>query len=154
MSIGTHEKEAAYGFRVAHQSLADICHYCGDAATDRDHVQPLAHHEDMCADDSDLEIYCVPACTRCVEELRGAYTLDFTSRRQTLASRVKRWPEAQVLAEWTDEALEELGPNLRSAVQKRTAKEVWVLHAMRYDIFGAPERGGGRQSRTRRVRGV
>jgi hypothetical protein len=95
------------------RSLMSTCIYCGDAASDRDHVVPV-YYRSVRTYETDT----VPACRDCNSAIlsnRPLFTVE--DRRAYVAGALRRRLAKTRSVEWTDEELADLGPALRTAVE-------------------------------------
>ncbi len=109
----------------------DVCVYCGDPATSRDHVPPLSHAASMvdlwAAQGRRPELRLLPACRDCNSRLRNFPGTDLNERRREVKRKL-RLKHRRLLGEydWSDGELMELGRNLRSAIEGMEAKRRWI----------------------------
>jgi len=97
------------------------CIYCGDLAESDDHVPSLADAYTYGADaliDSGRDLRVYPACLDCNSRLQGNTGLDILTRQEVILRRLQRLL-GQFKADWDEDELDELGPSLRSAVEKQ-----------------------------------
>lgn len=115
----------------------DVCVYCGDTATTRDHVPPISQAATMvdlwAAQGRRPQLRLLPACRDCNSRLRGFLSADIAERRAELKRRLKakHW---RLLGnyDWSDEELSELGRNLRSAIEYMEAKRRWLMDRLSF----------------------
>ena len=103
-----------------------ICVYCGERATDKEHVIPRC---------SGLPTWIVPACSECNGLASGTVYDGLISKKQAIQAKLRRrHARALRVPHWDQEELSELGRTLRVAVEAyQRAKSVvecrvtWVL---------------------------
>ena len=95
-----------------------LCTYCGDPADQLDHVPPLSRVDDYRAlYPSDERYLMVRCCCDCNRRLANSLQLDLAARMKHLKALLSRHGKRLFAADvWDSEDLEELGPNLRSAI--------------------------------------
>ena len=96
------------------------CVYCGDLAESDDHVPSLldayAYGADALIESGrDLKIY--PACIDCNSRLQKDAGLDPISRQEVILNRLRRLL-SRFQSDWDEDELDELGPSLRSTIEK------------------------------------
>jgi hypothetical protein len=122
----------------------NVCAYCGDPATESDHVVPISHLARLAAprlDHPDLKrgLVVVPACRPCNVMLRSFVAFSVDAKRDELKRRLRsKYRRLLGAVEWDQDELDELGPSLRGwvAALDDRARHLWL----RYSFTGAPER--------------
>ena len=100
----------------------NLCVYCGDPATCRDHYPPLNRISDYESLNLAREYYLlIPSCTHCNSVLGDSLQTTFPERVEALKDKLEaKFTRVQ---EWDDDEVLELGPTLRSYVAVETAKD-------------------------------
>ena len=114
------------------------CAYCGDSATDREHVTPRAYLNTIRSVDPLVSTEIVHACGDC-NRLAGAKVFpDFDAKRAYIRERLRR-RHAELLRSpaWTDDELAELGYGLRIHIESKEALRAHVLQIL--GDMGRPE---------------
>ena len=89
-----------------------VCHYCGMPANTLDHIPPVASYN------GNDERFRVPACSECNSLLRDVYHNKFPERRHYLKILLtKRYAGVLTTPKWTEQELNDLGPDLRESIQ-------------------------------------
>jgi hypothetical protein len=117
-----------------------LCIYCGLEATQRDHLIP----EPWSGPAIRPHVLTVPACRECNNSINDSLTFSITKRREIAHEHIYRrhgkWLRCKY---FTNEELEEMGPNLRSTVHEghimRAITEARVSwpHDQFYDLHAA-----------------
>jgi hypothetical protein len=100
------------------------CAYCNECASEKDHIPPLVWVNNLGQEffrNLGYSFLKVPCCSDCNSRL---------SKRDLFTHKERQvWLELRLIevlvensVEWTDEEIEELGPNLRSYVEARQRK--------------------------------
>jgi hypothetical protein len=108
----------------------DGCHYCGIPADTYDHVPSLSKVHALgleCFEKEGVRLWIVPACREC-NSILSADNCDTVGERKKLikkklASRYSRYLKS---AKWTPKELDELGYNLRQAIEQGADIKEWV----------------------------
>lgn len=97
------------------------CVYCGDVATDRDHVVPVSYTS-VCRNYSTGEI--VNACGDCNGALSNVMVCSVPERAGYLFERLhEKHRKLLAFKEWTNAELLEVSPRMASAVRVKTARK-------------------------------
>lgn len=102
-----------------HYENHTICFYCGDVGYHRDHIEPVS-----------IVGFCkykgVETARACVEDnliLRDNSFPTIEERLEYLILKIiDKYDLGAPISKWNDEELDELGPNLRAHIDKRTAE--------------------------------
>jgi hypothetical protein len=108
--------------------LADrhICAYCGEAATDVEHV---------IAKMWSLPTWTVRACSECNRLAGKKLFVTFADKRAFIRQRLaRRYWKALHQAEWTADEIEEMGYNLRGQIRARSHMGEWVRARLAFDV--------------------
>lgn len=101
-----------------------VCVYCGDPADSVDHVPPSSRVSDYQALGLEKEEYLlVKACRSCNKLLSDSLQDSIISRIDELKRRLKKRKAYWTADDWSEEDLEELGPNLRSLIGASVNKQ-------------------------------
>jgi len=94
------------------------CVYCGRPADTIDHCPPISRVDDYRALGLKREIYLkVPSCAPCNRILGDSLQETFIDRAEHLKDKISRkYARHLRVAEWDEDEMEELGPNLRGSV--------------------------------------
>jgi len=110
------------------------CVYCGDLAESDDHVPSLCDAYAYGADaliESGRELRIYPACLDCNSRLQMNAGLDILSRQEIILHRLRRLL-GQFKSDWDEDELDDLGPNLRSAVEKQFILKKALTRRVKY----------------------
>lgn len=99
------------------------CVYCGDPADCRDHVPPLSRVDDYHAIGLIREQYIkVPCCAECNRLASDSLQDNILDRVEHIKNKLARKYVRRLHTEWDLDELDELGPNLRSAILHNSKK--------------------------------
>lgn len=103
-----------------------LCAYCGEAATDVEHVVPRS---------SKLPTYTVPACKEC-NGIAGAIVFpSFLAKLNFIQKRIRvRYAKVLKVPEWTDDEIEEMGYAMQQQIIGFQRVRNWVLRRIDWDI--------------------
>lgn len=120
--------------RRAKNNLYWECVYCGEPATERDHVPPLTRFYDYEALGFKRNFYMlVPCCGRCNSLLSNSLQDDILKRVEHLKNLLAKKNKKRLKApEWDFEECRDLGPNLRSYVTTEDRKAQKIRNAIEY----------------------
>ncbi len=96
----------------------DACVYCGETATDRDHVIPVSSK----ASSRHYDCETVPSCRQCNNWLGARYLITVEDRTAYIAGRLAAALAKLKMVDWTPEEIDELGPRLKSKIKRGLAK--------------------------------
>ena len=102
---------------MAEDNLAqtEFCVYCGDPATDRDHVIPSSYSQAIKTFGDTSWVW---ACRECNELLSNKMLVTVPIRAAYLADALKSRHKALLhTAKWTEEELSDLGPMLQQRIR-------------------------------------
>ena len=96
------------------------CVYCGELATDKDHLLP----RHWSGDSDRARVPVVPSCAECNRNfLRDTYEPDILSRRKICQDKIKNKYKASLKKIlYADEDLRQFGPGLRTSIIQQIAK--------------------------------
>jgi hypothetical protein len=125
--------ERAFGFLFDKEgSLDDGCRYCGQDATDWDHVPPLHYVERLTVlEVNNLRLRKVPSCKECNSWLGASILITIRERRACIKlkfrEKYKRYLETPA---WAQDELEPLGYRMKQHVawftrQQEIARKRW-----------------------------
>lgn len=115
-----------------HQGLTEIeateCAYCGDPATDEDHIPPRSAVHALQATGIRLLMHTVPSCSECNSAILNRRALwTFAERVSYVADALPvRLASALSCQDWDDDELEELGYSLRQRVEAAVYRKRWA----------------------------
>lgn len=108
-----------------------LCVYCGEPATERDHVLPVSIAAGLDLRRAGVRrevrggLWTVPACGECNRIAGGVAFTSILGKRRYIQRRLrKRYQRDLAAVMWSPEELEELGPTLRSAVESRLQRVI------------------------------
>ena len=111
-----------------------LCVYCGDPATERDHVPPISQVDEYRALGLVREHYLlVPSCKSCNTIAGTSLQNSIFERIEVIKDKISR-KLARYLkqTEWDEEEIEELGPNLATAVKAGSVKRQMAIARIEY----------------------
>jgi hypothetical protein len=116
--------------------LVSVCVYCGDAATEKDHIIPYSY-AGMCSVRSgkagNYAGETVPACKDCNSWLGSRMILTVAERKKAVArSLPKRYAKLLKAPNWTLEELEEIEQSLRTAIETTAKKKAAIKRRIRW----------------------
>ena len=111
--------------------MTDTCTYCGDAATDRDHLIPQSHSATGVS--SFARHLWVWACGECNILLSDRPLFTVEERGAFLLNRIpERYEKLLNSPVWDDDEIDELGPSLRNTIIEGERKKRWVADRVRF----------------------
>ncbi len=104
------------------------CAYCGDPATDEDHIPPRSAVASLRTANIRVFMHTVPSCAECNSAILNRRALwTFAERAAYVADALpQRLAKALACPDWDDEDLEELGPTLRQHVEMSVYRRRWA----------------------------
>ncbi len=100
-----------------------MCVYCGEHATDREHVVPKSLGGS----------WTVPSCRECNSLIGASLQPSLSERRKVIARKVKaRYRKVLRVPEWDREEVSELGPILRLAIAEMNEARLIVLERLEF----------------------
>lgn len=95
----------------------NVCAYCGQRAVGMDHIPPISALYYKGSEGFD-HFWVVPCCNECNSLLSNSEAEDFGARAWHLhVAYRKRYSKILQVQDFTEEELEEMGPNLRSYIE-------------------------------------
>jgi hypothetical protein len=130
------------------------CAYCGERYTDIDHVLPWSWFEKIAnTEPGDYWTWLVPSCSECNNIAGDQIFATPALKREYVQSRLMaRYDFAFASDRWTQEEIDELGPNLKQFVRANQAKAENVVERVEYDGPLPPTLGSA--SLTKMVNGM
>ena len=103
-----------------------VCAYCGEGATDVEHVIPRV---------SSLPTYTVPSCSEC-NNIAGALLFpSFHSKLLYIQEKIRRrYRHVLRVPEWTTDEIEEMGQSMRTMILAFQRARKWVKRRVEWDI--------------------
>lgn len=98
------------------------CVYCGYPADTDDHIVPVSYKYAGKRTTTQFPGETVAACIDCNRELGAQLLFTVKLRKNYIAQYLKNKLGRLHLVEWTDEELEELGPNLKASILQVNAE--------------------------------
>lgn len=101
-----------------HTFTCRCCYYCGMPAACKDHAPALACVEALlqAGKISYSDVIIIPACLECNAWLGGCRHHQPTKRRDIVKKKLLKKIQGKERCDWTQDELDELGPNLRREV--------------------------------------
>lgn len=105
----------------------EACFYCGDIATEEDHVIPHSFLHGLGAARTGYGTDTLPACREC-NGMLGSLVFDTLEERlDELAFKTKtKYKQALSKPDWAERELNELTGNLRGQIRAQGLKKLWV----------------------------
>lgn len=106
------------------------CTYCGDTAGTIDHVPPVSWGYAV-GTDAEGDWVAIPCCKECNSALgeRGGNTVG--SRAEYMARWIRRrYRQELSMPDWSVDDLDELGKNLRSAIEDAANRRLWATRRL------------------------
>ena len=108
-------KRIEYNFAYERMTIGGLCVYCGDHATDEDHVPPIAAVNRL---GPHGQMVLVASCDECNTLAGSLHHTTVSERCIYLEKRIRqRYRNLVLAAEWSAEELAELGPNIRQHIE-------------------------------------
>lgn len=110
------------------------CAYCGERYTDIEHLVPHSWFEKVSAKAGDYWTWLLPSCSECNSIASDQLFATPRNKREYVQKRlIARYDFAFISEQWTQEEIEELGPNLRQYVSANQAKAENIRERVKYD---------------------
>ena len=108
------------------------CFYCGDYASDLDHVPPLSLLEVYGVEQlkkAEIPFALIPSCSECNSMLSNRKLLDVISRLEYLDKRYNKAYDKRVV--WTPKEIEEMGEFFQKALKARNIRDDELIRKIR-----------------------
>ena len=107
------------------------CIYCGDHATDRDHITPHSYVSN--SKNRSFKEYWEWSCSECNTVLANILLTTVEERGHYLHNKIsKRYAKLLSSPPWTDEEIDDLGPGLRASILSARIERYKVEDRLRY----------------------
>jgi len=128
------ELQKAYGHLYEFPKVKkDICIYCGEYATTRDHVPPLSMLDKVPIDrliDNNIKFYIYPSCMSCNIHLGNQQLVTLFDRLNYLFDKYAKKVEQQ--ERWTDYELSGMSGRLKQFIQNQQYKVSYYNRKLEY----------------------
>lgn len=112
---------------LSHLWEQHLCAYCGDTATDREHVVPRC---------SALPSFLVPSCSECNSIAGGTLFSSPADKAAYIKKRLRsRFAKDLSTPRWSQEEIEEMGPGLRPQLLLVEERRAWVEKRISWSLF-------------------
>ena len=109
-----------------------LCSYCGDMATDSDHVIPRCRHDIYGGPGDPNET--VPACGDCNRGILGGKPIfGFEARKAAVNERLRRRLSHLPPSGLSEQEIENLGPRLRARIKRKEALRKFLISRIEFN---------------------
>jgi hypothetical protein len=139
------ERDYAPSWSVSGQYYSDggtvitdtACAYCGERATDREHLVPYSFISDLIkatqGADKSLWTWILPACSECNGIAHDQLYISAASKRKFIQDRLEaKYADLIDVEPWTDDDYQDMGPTLLQYVKARQAQADILRQRIRY----------------------
>ena len=111
------------------QHTKNLCFYCGEVATETDHIVPRSKKYK----DFKRHKLTVTSCRGCNHVLFNSYQSTLAERKKELKERlVNKYQDVLNMPHWSQKELDELGPNLRSYIKSQLIFRQQIIDRLIY----------------------